>query len=227
MRDRLRENVCIIRERIETAAKRAGRDASEITLVIVTKTVTPDVVRVLIDIGEKHFGENRIQPALPKIGEIGPGPVWHMIGPLQRNKVRKALENFSVFHAVDSVKLAAAIDRVAGETGKVAPVFLEVNVSGEETKHGFGPSDILKALEEIRGMEHLDLRGFMTMAPWSDEPGDSREHFAALRELRERAKKETGLALPDLSMGMSGDYEVAVEEGATYLRIGTAFFEGT
>ncbi|TET34521.1 MAG: YggS family pyridoxal phosphate-dependent enzyme [Planctomycetota bacterium] len=223
--ERLRQNIDEIRGRLADAAARARRDAAGITVVIVTKTVGVDVVRALIELGEKDFGENRIQSALPKIAEVGPGPTWHMIGHLQRNKVRKALADFAVLHAVDSVKLAAAVDRIAGETGRVVPVFLEVNVSGEGTKQGFEASAIMEEFENRLQLRHLDLRGLMTMAPYSDDPEDSRPYFSKLRDLRDRIRTETGLAMPDLSMGMSGDYEVAVEEGATCLRIGTAFFE--
>jgi len=222
----LRRNVAAVKERIAAAAGRAGRRISEITTVIVTKSVAAEVVRVLIFLGERHFGESRIQDALPKIAEIGRGPTWHLVGTLQRNKARKALHEFAVIHSIDSVALAQAIDRIAAETGRVVPVFLEVNVSGEETKHGFRGADVAAALDEMRGLASLDIRGLMTMAPYSDDPADARVHFAALRNLRDGLRARTGLSLPDLSMGMSGDFEAAVAEGATHLRIGTAFFEG-
>ncbi len=216
-----------VRERISAACRRAGRDVSEVEIVAVTKTHGAEVVREAWDAGLRIVGENKVQEAMWKQPLSVSGPEWHLIGHLQRNKVRHALELFECFHSVDSIPLIDRIESVAAELGRRPRVLLEVNTSGERSKDGMRPSDVPAAVEHI--MERcpsLTLEGFMTMAPFfpQDKIGEARPCFSALRELRDAMEAEFGVRLPRLSMGMSGDYEIAVEEGATWLRLGTVLF---
>jgi pyridoxal phosphate enzyme (YggS family) len=222
----LQENLESVRERIASAAERAGRNVSEIELVAVSKTHPAEVIREASEAGQVLFGENRVQEALAKIPLL-PGKLrWHLIGHLQSNKVRKALPHFELIHGVDSVDLARDIDRIAGEEGFFPRLLLEVNVSGEGSKHGFDPSVLERHLEELLALPRLQIEGFMTMAPLAPEAQASRPHFRFLRELRDRLAQMSGIPFPTLSMGMSGDYEVGVEEGATLVRVGSAIFGG-
>jgi hypothetical protein len=230
----LEANIARVRERIATAARRAGRDPREITLVAVTKTVPADRVRAAWELGVTDFGENRVQEAVAKIplvipegeAEAGrPGPRWHMIGHLQRNKVKHVIPLFDIIHSVDSVRLAREIDRRAGRAEKVMPVLLEVNVAGEATKYGFAPEEVFAAVEEIKELPHLEIQGLMTVPPIAEDPEEVRPHFRRLRELRdELARRFPALNWHHLSMGMTDDFEVAIEEGATMVRIGRAIF---
>jgi pyridoxal phosphate enzyme (YggS family) len=222
----LQENLESVRERIASAAERAGRNVSEIELVAVSKTHPAEVIREASEAGQVLFGENRVQEALAKIPLL-PGKLrWHLIGHLQSNKVRKALPHFELIHGVDSLDLARDIDRIAGEEGFFPRLLLEVNVSGEGSKHGFDPSVLERHLEELLALPRLQIEGFMTMAPLAPEAQASRPHFRFLRELRDRLAQMSGIPFPTLSMGMSGDYEVGVEEGATLVRVGSAIFGG-
>ena len=220
------ENLEIVRSRIASAATRAGRDPADVELVAISKTHPAGLVREVAEAGQELFGESRVQEALVKIPEL-PGRLrWHFIGHLQANKVRKALPLFELIHGVDTMEIARDIDRIAAELGLHPRVLLEVNVSGEGSKHGFTPEALERGLEELLALPRLQVEGFMTMAPLAPEAEASRPFFAALRTLRDRLAAQAGIPFPTLSMGMSGDYEVAVEEGATLVRVGSAIFGG-
>lgn len=219
------ENVAGIRARIETAAVRAGRSADSVRLVAVSKTHPPEIVREAVAEGLTVFGESRIQEAKAKIPEL-PGKLeWHFIGHLQTNKAREVVELFQMVQSVDSIRLARELDQCAERASRTLPVLLECNVSGESTKFGFKPDEVMAALGELNAMRRLEIRGLMTMAPFFEEPQEARPVFRALRELRDRLQQQHGIPLPELSMGMTNDFEVAIEEGATMVRIGTAIFQ--
>lgn len=222
--DKLCANVREVQRRIRDSAVRAGRKAEEITLVAVTKTVSAEVVEALIDLGVNHIGENRVRDAGTKKRQCrGAGGVtWHMIGHLQRNKVKEALAIFDFFHSVDSVPLAQELNRRADPKSRV-PVLLEVNVSGESSKQGFEPRSLERELEALTALDHLEIQGLMTMAPLAADMTVCREYFRGLWQVAKRLRAEHPVY--HLSMGMSRDFEVAVEEGATMVRIGTAIFE--
>jgi pyridoxal phosphate enzyme (YggS family) len=222
--DLIATNLDTVRGEIASAARRAGRDPSAIRLVAVSKTHPADAVARAVAAGQKIFGESRVQEARDKIPACASGLDWHFIGHLQKNKVRQALPLFSFFHSIDSTALAQAIDRIAGETKKPAEGLLEVNVSGEETKHGFTPDELRKGFAALGKLPHLRIRGLMTMAPYSDNPEDARPYFRTLRELRDELQSAHGHPLPELSMGMSGDYAPAISEGATLVRVGSSIF---
>ena len=215
-----------VRCRISAAAERAGRDESEIEIIAVTKTHPADVVAEAYSNGLVKIGENKVQEAAWKKQLSPSGPQWHLIGHLQTNKVRQALSIFDYIHSVDSLKLIRKINSVAEELGLSVRILLEVNVSGEKSKTGMPIEEVDEAVSLIVGecSRRISLEGFMTMAPFSENGEDSRAYFRKLRELRDETEKKFSLALPHLSMGMSGDYEVAVEEGATMLRLGTILF---
>jgi len=217
-------NLSEIHARIESAATRCGRKASEIQLVAVSKTHPPELIREAFEAGQRAFGESRVQDALPKLDALPTGIEWHFIGHLQTNKIRKVVDRFALFHGVDNENLAVQINRIAGELGVTANVLLEVNVSGEVSKFGFAPEKLPAALENLAPLPFLRIRGLMTMAPYSDHPDEARPYFAKLRELRDRLATETGLPLSELSMGMSGDFEQGIAEGATIVRVGSAIF---
>ena len=214
-----------VRGRIAAACRRVGRDPSEVEIVAVTKTHGAEVVAEAWNAGLTVVGENKVQEAAWKKPASVTGPLWHLIGHLQGNKVRPALELFDFIHSVDSVKLLDRINAIADEIGARPHVLLEVNVSGEKSKSGMRPEDVREAFAHIaRECPRVTVEGLMTMAPLSENPEDARPCFRRLRELRDACEKELGIALPRLSMGMSGDYEVAVEEGATWVRLGTVLF---
>jgi len=211
-------NIRDVNERILRACERSRRSPQEITMVAVTKGFEASSIRAAFELGITNFGENRVQEAEGKIKqltELRSAVTWHMVGHLQSNKARPAVELFDIIHSVDSVKLANILN---GLTGKQLPVLLEVNVSGEPTKEGFSDDEIMGAAKEIRQLKNLKLLGLMTVAPWVSEPEEARPVFRKLRELRD------ALGLEHLSMGMTDDFEVAIEEGATILRIGRAIF---
>ncbi len=214
-----------IRNAIAGAAARTGRTAESITLLAVSKTFpVSDIMQAYAD-GQRIFGENRLQEAMEKMPQMPQDCEWHLIGPLQRNKVRKALEQgFALIQAVDSMKLAATISRIAGELGITARILLEVNIDGEASKHGFTPQQLEEEWEALTELPGLDIRGLMCIPAPVDDPQDARPAFAALRTLVEKLRKRGPLPLPELSMGMSHDFEVAVEEGATIVRVGSAIF---
>lgn len=214
-----------IRKAISGAAARAGRTAESITLLAVSKTFpVSDILQAYAD-GQRIFGENRLQEAMEKMPQMPQDCEWHLIGPLQRNKVRKALEQgFALIQAVDSMKLAATISRIAGELGITAHILLEVNIDGEASKHGFTPQQLEEEWEALTELPGLDIRGLMCIPAPVDNPQDARPAFAALRTLAEKLRERGPMPLPELSMGMSHDFEVAVEEGATIVRVGSAIF---
>jgi len=224
MRD-LNEILAEVHGKIAAACERAGRDPAEVEIVAVTKTHGPEVVKEAWDAGLRIVGENKVQEAAWKRPASVTGPSWHLIGHLQGNKVRHALALFDFIHSVDSVKLLDRLQAVAEETGASPHVLLEVNVSGEKSKTGMPPGEVDAAVRRLtEACPRLTLEGFMTMAPFSENPEDARPFFRRLRELRDATEQKFGLGLPRLSMGMSGDYEVAVEEGATWVRLGTVLF---
>jgi len=220
------DNLASIQERISKAALRAGRDPSAIRLVAVSKTVSAESIQEAIAAGVTILGENYVQETRNKIARIGMQVEWHFIGHLQSNKARSAVDLFSMIHSVDRLSLAEELDQEANKQGKILPVLIQVNISGEESKSGIDPQGTLQLLERIAGLEHLSVQGLMTMPPWFEDPEDARPYFIALRKLREELanKKIHGVSLQELSMGMSGDFEVAIEEGATLVRVGTAIF---
>ena len=230
MKDLLRDNLTRVQDRIASAAARAGRDAAAITLVAVSKTHPVEALVAAYELGVRHFGENRVEEAATKLPAfrqaIGdPTVVFHMIGHLQSRKAPAAVALFDCVHSVDSVKLAQRLSRFAS---KSLPILLEVNVSGEESKYGFDGArrdELFSAVETILQLPDLQLDGLMTMAPVVEDTEQARPVFRALRELRDEiAARYPGLKLPHLSMGMTDDFEVAIEEGATLVRIGRAIF---
>jgi pyridoxal phosphate enzyme (YggS family) len=213
-----------IREAIERSAGRAGRDPGSVRLVGVVKTVPAERVREAVALGLADLGENRVQEAERKIAAVGRGVRWHMIGHLQRNKAARAVELFDRIHGVDGVELATALSRHAAQVGRKVPVLVEVNVSGEGSKFGVHPERLPELLDAIVELPGLVVDGLMTVGRMVERAEQARPTFARLRELRDRAAARLGHELPELSMGMSADYEVAVEEGATMVRVGTALF---
>ncbi|CUQ65264.1 YggS family pyridoxal phosphate-dependent enzyme [Candidatus Nitrospira inopinata] len=212
---------------IRTAAERAGRSPGDVKLVAATKTVTIDRIREGIGAGLSILGENRVQEAVPKIAALAGEPVrWHFIGQLQRRKVRSIIGLFDLIHSVDSLELAQEIDRRAAESGRVQDVLLEVNVGGESSKAGFHPDGLEPAIPAIAGLSHVRIKGLMTIPPPTREAEEARVYFRKLRALGEAvaARKIPGVSMEELSMGMSNDYRVAIEEGATLVRIGSAIF---
>ena len=214
-----------VRAKIAAACAKVGRDPAEVEIIAVTKTHGEDVVREAWENGLATVGENKVQEAAWKKPASVSGPSWHLIGHLQGNKVRPALELFDFIHSVDSVKLADRINAIADEIGAQPHVLLEVNVSGEKSKSGMTPEAVEPTLRHIQeNCPRVTVEGLMTMAPFSENPEDARPYFRRLRELRDTLQETLGVGLPRLSMGMSGDYEVAVEEGATWVRLGTVLF---
>ncbi|MBT9450519.1 YggS family pyridoxal phosphate-dependent enzyme [Akkermansia glycaniphila] len=212
-------------ERIRAAEERCGRSAGSVRLVAVSKTFPAEDVARAVEAGQTVFGENRLQEAMEKMPLLPKGLEWHLIGPLQRNKVRKALQQgFALLHAVDSLRLAEAISRVAGELGVAAPILLEVNVDGEESKHGFSVEELRNEWDGIARLPHLDIRGLMAIPAPAESAEGVRPAFACLRHVRDELAARGPLPLPELSMGMSHDFEVAVEEGATMVRVGSLIF---
>jgi PLP dependent protein len=224
MSESMADRLARVEERIAAACARAGRSRDEVTLVAVSKTQPPEVVAEAAALGLRVFGENKVQEARAKIPECPGHLAWHLVGHLQSNKAKFAVELFEVIHSVESEKLARTLDAAAEAAGRTLRVLLEVNVSGEGSKFGVKPEDAPALLEAINACPRLVLGGLMTMAPFAPEAEKARPYFRRLRELRDGWARETGIPLEDLSMGMSGDFEPAVEEGATLIRIGTSIF---
>jgi PLP dependent protein len=219
------ERLEIVRGRITAAAQKAGRNPGEIELVAVTKTHPPEALAEAIAAGQTLFGENRVQEARAKMPLVSSRARWHFIGHLQKNKIRQALSAFELIHGVDSLAIARDIQRIADEDAQRPRVLLEVNVAGEGSKFGFKSATLEGELETIIAeLPRLDIQGLMAIPPFSPKPEDSRKYFATLRSLRDQLQDKLRVGLPILSMGMSGDYEVAIEEGATLVRVGTAIF---
>lgn len=211
--------------RIATACARAGRGPEAVTLVAVSKTVPADALRDAVAAGLDLLGENRVQEAVAKAPQV-PGARWHLVGPLQSNKAHPALEVFDAIQSVDSVKLAQRLDRLVPETrpGRRYPILVQVNVDRDPAKAGFAPDAVDAAMAELVGLPHLDVRGLMTVGRFTSDPIEARRTFASLRELAERCRSRWPELGPELSMGMSDDFEVAIEEGATIVRVGRALF---
>jgi pyridoxal phosphate enzyme (YggS family) len=220
----LAENLDAIQQRIRAACERAGRDPGSVTLLAVTKGQPPEVVSAAARLGQVIFGENKVQEARAKI-PLCPGRLrWHFIGHLQSNKSREAVELFEMIQSVDSLSLAREISKRAEAAARTLPVMLEVNIAGEGSKFGYAPENLLAELKELNALPRLEIQGLMTVPPWTSDPEKARPHFRRLRELKAQAETVLGAPLSHLSMGMSGDFEIAIAEGATLVRIGTALF---
>jgi pyridoxal phosphate enzyme (YggS family) len=226
---RLAENLADVRRRIAAAAAASGRQPGDVRLIAVTKYVGADVIRALIAAGCRELGESRPQDLWSKAAALADSPVqWHLIGHLQRNKLRRTLPLVSLFHCVDSLRLLAALEAEAGSMGRPARVLLEVNVSGEAAKHGFAADELPAALAAAGNLKYVKVLGLMGMAGLEGGLAAAERDFARLRELRDRfaADCPEGISLGELSMGMSGDFEIAIRHGATLVRVGSALFEG-
>ena len=209
---------------IAESERKSGRPAGSVELLAVSKTHSPEVIRQAVDAGQLLFGENRVQEAKAKISDL-PGKLrWHLVGHLQSNKIRSALPMFEMIHGVDSIELLDEIQRIGEDLGLFPRVLLQVNVAGESSKFGFSPQRLLSEMERIFRAERVQVEGLMTIPPLASNPENSRKYFVQLRELRDRLEKDFRFSLPQLSMGMSGDYRIAIEEGATLVRVGTAIF---
>ncbi|MDR3456158.1 MAG: YggS family pyridoxal phosphate-dependent enzyme [Verrucomicrobiae bacterium] len=218
------ENLASIRQRIAAACQRAGRAEASVTLLAVSKSHPPETIRAAVDAGQFHFGENKIQEAKAKIPLSPSKARWQFIGHLQSNKVRDAVELFEMIQGVDSLAIAREISKRAEQAAKTMPILLEVNVAGEASKFGYNPEQLLAELSELNALPRLEIHGVMAIPPFSPVAEKSRPYFQRLRELKTRAEAVLGAPLPHLSIGMSGDFEVAIEEGATMVRVGTALF---
>lgn len=220
----LADRLADIQHRIAAACVRAERPQDSVRLLAVTKTHPPATVDAAVDLGLTLFGENRVQEAKAKIPHCSGRATWHMIGHLQSNKARDAVELFSMIEGVDSLHIAREIDKRARQADKTLPVLLEVNVGGEASKSGFQPDTLLAEIEAIQALPNLQVQGLMTVPPWKPMPEQVRPFFVKARELKARCEERLCEPLPHLSMGMSADFEVAIEEGATIIRVGTALF---
>ncbi|MCK9420888.1 MAG: YggS family pyridoxal phosphate-dependent enzyme [Nitrospirae bacterium] len=220
------DNIKTVKDRIASAAKRAGRDPAAVRLVVVTKTIDHERIKEAVDAGAAILGENRVQEAKEKIETLGSVASWHLIGHLQVNKARHAVRLFDLIHSVDNRELAAEIDKQAAKLGKVQNVLVEVNIAGEASKAGMAVKNAPALVREIAKHGNITIQGLMTIPPFSENPEDSRPYFSVLRELAESIVRENipGVFMRELSMGMSGDFAVAIEEGATLVRVGTAIF---
>jgi hypothetical protein len=220
----LAENLKSIQSRIIAACARAGRDPSSVTLIAVSKTHPPEAVTEMAALGVAIFGENKVQEAKAKIPQCSSKLRWHMIGHLQSNKARDAVALFEMIQSVDSLALALEINKRAEQLSKAMPILLEVNSAGEASKYGYAPQKLLEEISAINELPRLEIHGLMTVPPWAPNPEKVRPVFRQLRDLRQKCNDILGAPLQHLSMGMSGDFEVAIEEGATMVRIGTALF---
>lgn len=218
------DNLLAVAGKIAGACVRAGRDVSSVELIAVSKTIAAESVREAFEAGQYHFGENKIQEAEPKIEALPSALHWHFIGRVQRNKVRKLLQFFEVIHAVDSFRLASFANEVARELGLYPKIFLQVNIGQEASKGGYQPEALRAEMESLLTLERLEIIGLMCIPPVGPSAESARPWFASLRKLRDAMEIEFNVKLPALSMGMSGDFEVAIEEGATHVRVGSAIF---
>lgn len=218
------ERVNEVRARMAKACEKAGRTVDSVQLVAVSKTFPPERVSEVAACGIEVFGENRVQEAAQKIPQCSSRLRWHLVGHLQSNKVRHAVPLFDVIHSVDSIKLLRQVDAGCADAGKRMPVLIEVNVAGEASKFGLKPDDVAPLLEAAASCAHAEVCGLMTVPPFTPDAASAAPFFRQLRELRDRCERESGRALPELSMGMSHDFEVAIAEGATWIRVGSALF---
>jgi len=223
MAESFQERLLRVQDRIRAATARAGRDAASVTLVAVSKTVPVDVIRQALAAGVTILGENRVQEARDKIASLPGQARWHLVGHLQTNKAKLAVQLFEMIHSLDSLKLAEALDRQGQQAGTAVRCLVEVNLGGEESKSGTTEEGVRPLLEAAGRLSHLRIEGLMTIPPFLPDPEQVRPFFRRLRDLRDRLAGE-GFCLPELSMGMTHDFEVAIEEGATMVRIGTAIF---
>lgn len=222
----IKENINSIKHNIDNAAKKSNRNSSDILLLAVTKTVNVDKMKFAAECGLNYFGENKVQELVKKYENLGTDYNWHMIGHLQTNKIKYIIDKIQLIHSVDSEKLAIEIDKEAKKINKVVNILLEVNVSGEETKFGIYPQNIFKVLDNISTLSNINIKGLMTVAPFVDNKEDNRTIFSKLSKLfiDIRAKQTDNIDMQYLSMGMTNDYETAIEEGANIVRIGTGIF---
>lgn len=218
------DNLRTTRERLASAAARAGRDPSDITLVAVSKTFPAEAVQAALEAGQLVFGENKVQEGIEKVPVLPKNLEWHLIGHLQSNKIRKALPLFQWIETVDSLKRATQIDRIATELDLRPKLLLQVNIGEDEAKSGYSPESVATDLDALAGLSQVAVRGLMTIPPVEESLDQTRRHFARLRELRDQLETRSGLSLPELSMGMSHDFEIAIEEGATLVRVGSSIF---
>lgn len=227
MSEQIRERLALVRQRIARAAQRAGRQAKNVTLIAVSKTFDSVIVRQAIDAGARDLGENRVQEAVSKIEQVGRANIrWHLIGHLQSNKAQQAVETFDVIHTVDSRRLVERLDRYAGEAKRRPVVLLQVDLAREPTKSGADEAELPAIVEALDSAHNLDFKGLMVLPPFFDSPEQTRGYFRRLRELLEsfNSNRAPERRLTELSMGMSHDFEVAIEEGSTMVRVGTAIF---
>ncbi len=224
MSETFQERLDAIRVRMAAACGRCGREPESVRLIAVSKSHGPERIAEAVACGLRVFGENKVQEAKAKIPLCSGTLSWHMIGHLQRNKAAVAVEWFDMIHAIDSLRLLETVDRLCEQAGRTLPVLIEVNVSGESSKFGLSPDAVPELLSASSGLMHVDVVGLMTMPPFTEDPEKARQHFRRLRELRDGWRAQTGIPLDELSMGMSHDFEVAIEEGATWIRVGTALF---
>lgn len=222
----INDNLKAVQEKVAKAAEKAGRDLEEITLIAVSKTKPIPVVKSVYDLGVRDFGENKVQELDDKSERL-PGDIrWHMIGHLQRNKVKYIVDKVALIHSVDSLRLAETIDKEAKKKGVVVPILIEVNVAGEESKFGIKPEETLPFVKSLQSLANIEVKGLMTIAPYVSDPEENRPVFATLRKLLVDIKEENldNVNVSILSMGMSNDYQIAIEEGATMVRVGTEIF---
>ncbi|GGE22435.1 UPF0001 protein YlmE [Marinithermofilum abyssi] len=224
----VRDNWRRIQQQIEEACRRSGRDPEEVTVVAVTKYVDTERTREALDTGLEHIAESRVQEALPKWNALGDRGTWHFIGHLQRNKVKPVVERFTYLHSLDRLSLAKEVSRRCEQQDRIMRCFLQVNVSGEDSKFGVEPDKLVEFAEEAAQFPYLQIEGLMTMAPYTDDPEETRPVFRRLKELQQELQRleHPRLQVPHLSMGMSRDFVVAVEEGATFLRLGSILVGG-
>ncbi|MGB2403645.1 MAG: YggS family pyridoxal phosphate-dependent enzyme [Akkermansiaceae bacterium] len=220
----IEDNLACIKQRVADAGCRSGRSADAAQLLVVSKTWPADKVAEVVSAGHLAFGENRVQEAEAKIPQLPDHLQWHLIGHLQRNKVRKALPLFQTIHSIDSLKLARYTSNIAGELGAKPDIYLQVDLADEESKNGYAPDKLRSELEDLLALENVSIQGLMCIPPMAATPEDARPWFGKLRELRDELEQRSGQSLPGLSMGMSGDFEVAIEEGSTIVRVGSAIF---
>ena len=220
----IKENLRIVNDKIAAAAGKSGRLAEEITLVVVSKTHPADLIKAAVEFGVTDIGESRMQESEPKISSLGGIARWHMIGHLQTNKVKKAVRLFDLIQAVDSLKLAEEIDRRAGEINKKTDCLIEVNSSGEDSKYGVPPEDLIEMLENVYRLGNINVAGIMTIGPFVENESLIREAFGLTRDLYLKGREIVGDSFTTLSMGMSDDFEIAIEEGSNMVRVGTAIF---
>ncbi len=220
----LSDRLQAIRDRITAAAQRCGRDPASVELLAVSKTFPVEAIREALDAGQLLFGENKVQEILLKAPQLPANLHWHLIGHLQSNKVRKVLPHVKSIHSIGSLDLARDVDRIAAELGLFPQVYIEVNLAAESSKHGFSADQLRASLEALYSLKRLEIQGLMCIPPFDADPTLSRPYFTRLRELRDELAQSGGAPLPRLSMGMSHDFEIAIEEGATIVRVGSAIF---